>query len=101
MTMTDAKHTPGPWRVLNGYVFAGDVFVACCESSIDRPHVDEEANCRLIAAAPTLYDTLITITQLKNDPSLTDTERAEMARNMAFAALAAVDPPPAISVIGR
>jgi len=50
-----------------------------------------EGNARLIAAAP-MIDALLIITQLKNDPSLTDSERAEMAHKISIGALALSEP---------
>jgi hypothetical protein len=51
--MTDTKHTPGPW-VRNetwGLIVSGDVEVAAL-------HSGNEANARLIAAAPELLAAL-------------------------------------------
>ena len=56
--MTQATHTPGPWKV-NGYMVRTDckisLFVAnCCYGATDAI----EANARLIAAAPELLAAL-------------------------------------------
>lgn len=62
--MSEAKHTPGPWRVEDGELLAGGDSGAvvlgsihgaddypCCEEDIDA---ECKANARLIAAAPDL-----------------------------------------------
>lgn len=61
--MTDAKHTPGPWRV-NG------------QKSVRGPNLEYiananwkngEANARLIAAAPDLLEALIMVRDADDD----------------------------------
>jgi hypothetical protein len=48
------KHTPGPWsKSERGYIFAGD---SCIASTSDLD--ENEANARLIAAAPDLLAAL-------------------------------------------
>lgn len=67
--MTNVKHTPGPWRVvesIDGYfagrkttVKAGNLRVLSPWQHRPHPEFDEfEANARLIAAAPELLDAL-------------------------------------------
>lgn len=54
------KHTPGPWRVVTSdwagrYVLCNDVVRGRCPKDFV---VEDEANARLIAAAPELLQTL-------------------------------------------
>lgn len=54
----EAKHTPGPWVVRGGFsIYASDrktpVADACLNNSVAA---NDEANARLIAAAPELLD---------------------------------------------
>lgn len=59
-----SKHTPGPWFAQAGYLTIynlsdGNVGTTCAIAKVlrDQPGDDEaEANARLIAAAPELYD---------------------------------------------
>lgn len=58
--MTKAKHTPGPWRV-SGHRLAAfaklngiNVVVADCDQTLG--YSESEANARLIAASPTMYE---------------------------------------------
>ncbi len=65
--MSDTKHTPGPWRVQNGSVYAlapdgsfGSLPVAHMDrdpGNGTRP-VERDANARLIAAAPEMVEAL-------------------------------------------
>lgn len=70
--MRNAKHMPGPWRLMAcnesvSIVYAGSIEVARCITVVDG--VDDgagrkyerikEANTRLIASAPELLDALI------------------------------------------
>lgn len=56
MTTTKAAHTPGPWEVMprgnlkarGPFILAGNFTIAECQTR------DQEANARLIAAAPEL-----------------------------------------------
>jgi len=62
------RHTPGPWRVLDGAPGPNDVVLACVESfafdalevvaTVDVFHDDPRPNARLIAAAPDLLEAL-------------------------------------------
>lgn len=63
--MKTAKHTPGPWHVVDGSTVAGpagNVVAECCGYSekatdpVQRKQGARESNARLIAAAPELYD---------------------------------------------
>lgn len=93
---TTSPHTPGPWQVTrceDGVFMCHTIGDTICFGDPNHQEPDDGANFRLIAAAPTMFDALVTITQLKNDPCLSDAERTEMARNLAFAALASVSPP--------
>jgi hypothetical protein len=78
------KHTPGPWEVDESEIFArGDYFVARVQANQYTPNTDkrkavtsrnfslsvqDEANARLIAAAPDLLDALETIAAGNTDP---------------------------------
>lgn len=58
--MTQSKHTPGPWDLLdgdNGYeITSGNIIIA---QVTDEPcATQEDANARLIAAAPDLLEAL-------------------------------------------
>ncbi|MGH9344382.1 MAG: hypothetical protein ACRD19_11555 [Terriglobia bacterium] len=59
--MTQAQHTPGPWEVK--HLKIGNQPVICAADgiveSVDRPKEAQEANARLIAAAPDLLSALI------------------------------------------
>ncbi len=65
--LSKAQHTPGPWKLgahSMSAVFAGKRLVASCAgySSTEQQeqvHLENEANARLIAAAPELLDALI------------------------------------------
>ncbi len=56
---TKAEHTPGPWHVgrkVRNQVYARDGLdiIAQCDTMSEATRVTEEANARLIAAAPDL-----------------------------------------------
>ena len=58
------NHTPGPWFLRNGgagSVGTEEQMVACCYGDDPECRVDErmQANARLIAAAPEMFDALI------------------------------------------
>jgi len=63
-----SKHTPGPWKVKYGInVFGGKRSVANCggytsNTSPDNDLAENEANARLIAAAPDMLAMLKTVT---------------------------------------
>jgi hypothetical protein len=60
------KHTPGPWLAVGSWVETADDKADICNCSAEsmgqervaRPPEEEEANARLIAAAPELLDAL-------------------------------------------
>ena len=55
--MTEAKHTPGPWEVGDHrQIWAGDAPIA--EIIPNPPMLENEANSRLIAAAPGMLEAL-------------------------------------------
>ena len=70
--MENAKHTPGTWRIASGrtHIYAGAEYIAevfprlITESEGEGAHWDKtsiplaEANARLIAASPEMYDAL-------------------------------------------
>jgi len=51
-----SKHTPGPWDIIDQYIIAGDESVICQWESYS-----DEADARLIAAAPDMLKALKTI----------------------------------------
>lgn len=92
-------HTPGPWRAVRDpshYDSITDIVDgegrAVAQTIGQRQPM--EANACLIAAAPEMYAALKRITQIQNQEYGGDWDEIEEARNIAFAALAAVTPPP-------
>ena len=73
--MSEAKHTPGPWVLVDGewsekekvittQSRLNESMVGICEMDVDfcGPHGDQqEANARLISAAPDLFHALVEI----------------------------------------
>lgn len=69
MSQTDTKatHTPGPWRVISGEVWtdtsptgAYDAHIAdMCRDEPRTLPTERDANARLIALAPEMYDALM------------------------------------------
>ncbi len=64
------KHTPGPWIVRGGFsIYAADgktpVADACLNESVATT---DEANARLIAAAPDLLSCLIEMVEVHDEP---------------------------------
>jgi hypothetical protein len=54
-----SAHTPGPWRVVDGAILSDQIntYGNWIVAGIERDRTDEdEANLRLIAAAPALYE---------------------------------------------
>jgi len=64
--MTAHKHTPGPWQVAEKFNCV-DVrgvdgpYIANCNQSVAIDWRTKEANARLIAAAPDLYDAVAAV----------------------------------------
>ena len=60
-TATKATHTPGPWEISRNW--QGDLGIVGNRSKIcalpRRKEVPNEANARLIAACPTMYDYIL------------------------------------------
>ena len=57
------EHTPGPWGVGTGWIYAGDLKkgrLVCAEIPISE---QGDANARLIAAAPELLEALKALTE--------------------------------------
>lgn len=54
--MTQTTHTPGPWELLWEKSREGETIVQCRESLKAIAWVSDEANARLIAAAPDLLE---------------------------------------------
>jgi hypothetical protein len=60
-TNQTAKHTPGPWRLSEGYLIGpNDNLIKVCLRENSSAHIKDEevANARLIAAAPELLENL-------------------------------------------
>lgn len=82
--MSDPKFTPGPWHVgdtnrANQQVFDADSWnVASCTIP-NRPRGEAEANARLMAAAPDLYEALQECAD-----SLADDLKAQYAGKLAY-----------------
>lgn len=61
---TQAKHTPGPWKAASQDAETNEIPIKCGKSILarvaPRPHWDatQEANARLIAAAPAMLEAL-------------------------------------------
>lgn len=61
---TQAKHTPGPWTAASQDTETNEIPIKCGKSILarvaPRPHWDatQEANARLIAAAPAMLEAL-------------------------------------------
>lgn len=96
--MSESKHTPGPWKAYGFMITGGDFRqVADCNMPVGTPGREEDAtvdedqaNARLIAAAP---DLLAACEMLISDPSeeWSQTEfdrRIGAARDLARAAVA-------------
>lgn len=68
MTVKSEKFTPGPWRVdhdMDGdFVIGSDAKPIIAITNLD--HEDDEANGRLIAAAPQLYEALNVVLTITN-----------------------------------
>ena len=62
--MKDTQHTPGPWYAEKFCIWAGDCFVAGTATGQGDP--EQQANARLIAAAP---DLLAALYSIATDPS--------------------------------
>lgn len=63
--MTATQHTSGPWKTGKGnpssklvYTADGKRLIASCNTPEMMAHGDEEANARLLAAAPDLLEAL-------------------------------------------
>ncbi len=74
-----AKFTKGEWKVTSNYkrlyvhdenLYPEDSHGIRHIASINDSHGEEEANARLIAAAPAMYEALKDILENKNDPQL-------------------------------
>ena len=67
-----AGFTPGPWKVANYNYIRGTIFSVAV--AIDLPGQDEkekQANARLIANSPAMYDMLVKISQGNGYDTLT------------------------------
>ena len=69
---TNTKHTPGPWTVASQDTETNEIPIKCGKSILarvaPRPHWDatQEANARLIAAAPAMLEALRAVAALAN-----------------------------------
>jgi len=75
--MTNAAHTPGPWEYqyspytsqdgqeIPAFEVHGEHKV--CDTNENRPSEEQEANARLIAAAPELFQTLLFFFNIMHD----------------------------------
>jgi hypothetical protein len=72
-----SDHTPGPWSVYGYEIVSEDGQRVATASTPARPHPEERANARLIAASPELLAVLRGI--LTNAGSHIDTEWLELA----------------------
>ena len=94
-----SKHTPGPWVLENrGYKFIvskpGDGYITrdvCRMDASTMSAFAQEANARLIAAAPDLLEALKKIAAIENRMFGSDWEEIDEAREIARAAIAAAE----------
>jgi hypothetical protein len=92
-----AKHTPGPWIVPDGggrpAIYGGDeTHIATLADTGDVM----EANARLIAAAPGMFEALLAIAQFPMDPAnrdMTFSQACAAMAELAHAALASANAP--------
>ena len=65
-----ATHTPGPWGYSEGEIYRGNNPIASVIPSFGwfRKTAEDEANARLIAAAPEMFETMKSILAVVNDP---------------------------------
>lgn len=66
-----SKHTPGPWVIINHQIGGADGKEVGNAFAPGRPAVEQEANARLIAAAPDLLEALESILLIKPTPAQT------------------------------
>ncbi len=66
-----SKHTPGPWRKHNNYIFSSKVKSVVVQLREEPKHQTDrwEADARLIASAPDLLEALIQIELLETKNS--------------------------------
>lgn len=73
--MSESKHTPGPWKAYGFMITGGDFRqVADCNMPVGTPGREEDAtvdedqaNARLIAAAPALLESLRELLECMDD----------------------------------
>ncbi len=84
MSTNETKWTPGPWKIRrSGCISAGDegALVATTGYRVEAGKNEDDANARLIAAAPEMYEALQAekyAQALANDPN--SQEQAKVAR---------------------
>lgn len=84
------KHTKGNWKVLKGnYTHAAtinkDVLTRICAIEIGFGHAEDwEANAKLIAAAPELYEQLRITLETLNNPDKLNNEGLMLARKVSI-----------------
>lgn len=82
--MSEVKHTPGPWTVLGEGIYCADnwFFIADVPVNFAEHSGVQEANARLIAAAPELLEALQELLEVQAELD------AEIAERKARAAIA-------------
>ena len=75
--MSATKHTPGPWEVTgSGDIVTSNGIVIAWTNVLGG--MEEEANARLIAAAPDLFDALLTLTTVVRERVTLDATSPEI-----------------------
>jgi hypothetical protein len=87
--MTKATRTPGEWEAFRSSVFAGKNCIGICDTA-NASEGRYEANARLMAAAPDLYNALRQIVSVVMEGD--ETGAQQIAKNAGRAALAKVEP---------
>lgn len=88
---TEAKHTPGPWLILGSIIVGADTKQICALWPLDdsgtpiQSEATDDANARLIAAAPELLEALQCLLADAYDQGMSD---GDASIDLAKAALA-------------
>jgi hypothetical protein len=90
-----AKHTPGPWKELNGFIFSGRAMLFAaptveeCSSgcSIHPESKEHKANAILATAAPELLEALKELLECSPCKNGCDPDDMTCANNKAIAAI--------------
>ena len=68
--MNTAKHTPGPWKCVDPHVIRGPKNVVVAKTLDSKEGYEiKQANARLIAAAPAMYEALLWAKQYLRMPN--------------------------------